>query len=120
MDFQLKQADLAAERIDTIDSTPAACGRITDAPAQSTNVQGRDGVRVPSEATSDTHKLCLRPTIALVDQPAGGTGATGVARIDVDHWHASSLRLAGDKVAELTERPGMQRGPLGLPSRDAL
>ena len=116
----LKQAALAAERFDTPDSTFAAYGRFTGAPATSTNVRGRDSVGVPSEATPHTPKTCLRHTIARVDESAGRTGSTGVVRIDVDHRYAGSARFVCDELTQLTECPAMQRGPLGLPNRDAL
>ena len=34
--------------------------------------------------------------------------------VDVDHLHAGQLGLVGDELAQLIERPGMQRGALGL------
>src|SRR5205823_3571918 len=39
-----------------------------------------------------------------------------VAGINRDHSHSRHLRFVFDEGAELVERPGMQRGPLGLPS----
>jgi hypothetical protein len=54
MDRQLKQAAFAARSFDTDDPTPAAYGCITNSPTANTDVLGRDGVGVPSEATVDT------------------------------------------------------------------
>ena len=119
MERKLKLAALAAERFDSLDPALAACGRFTDAPATSTDVRGRDGVGVPSETTPDTVKSSLTHTVALVHQPAGGAGATGVAWIDVDHGHASTLGFVRDELTQLSKRPTVQRGPLGLPNRDA-
>src|SRR5262249_18312652 len=55
-----------------VDTASAAYGRMTGGPTPSTNVQGRDGVGQPSEATLDTQKLRLRLAIALIHQSAGG------------------------------------------------
>ena len=93
MHRQLKQTAVAARSFDTLDPTPAAYGRITDAPAANTDVLGRDGVGMPSEATRDTLKTSLRRTIASGDQAAGRTGSTRVTWIDENNGTPASCAL---------------------------
>ena len=38
----------------------------------------------------------------------------GVGGVDLNERHSGSFGLIGEKCAKLGERPGMQRGPLGL------
>ena len=46
--------------------------------------------------------------------PAGRAHLRGVRRVDVHQRDPGPCRLVGDVLAELGERPGVQRDPLGL------
>src|ERR671935_1625054 len=96
-----------------IDPTPAAYGRMTAGPTSITNDQGREVVGMASEPAADAQEMRLRLPIGFVHESAARTRPAGVAWIDVDHGHARQLRLVGNELAELVERPGVQRGPLG-------
>ena len=49
---------------------------------------------------------------------AGRARLRGVGRVHLHDQHAGSFRLVGDEAAKLVERPGVQRGPLGLAEPD--
>jgi hypothetical protein len=71
-------------------------------------------VGVPNEATPTTFKCRLGAAVSFVDQPALIAGLAAVGRVDLDERHPAGLSLIAQERAELSERPRMQRGPLGL------
>jgi hypothetical protein len=71
-------------------------------------------VGVPNEATPTTFKCRLTAAVSFVDQPALMAGLAAVGRVDRDERHPAGLSLIAQERAELSERPRVQRGPLGL------
>ena len=71
-------------------------------------------VGVPNEATPTTFKCRLGAAVSFVDQPALMAGLAAVGRVDLDERHPAGLSLIAQERAELSERPRVQRGPLGI------
>ena len=71
-------------------------------------------VGVPNEATPATLKYRLGAAVTFVDPAAGAARLRRVGGVDLDERHSGLFRLVGEEPAELGERPGVQRGPLGL------
>nr|CEL18699.1 transposase IS200-family protein [Kibdelosporangium sp. MJ126-NF4]CTQ98183.1 transposase IS200-family protein [Kibdelosporangium sp. MJ126-NF4] len=87
------------------------------APAHNTtsrDVMCRIVVGVPNEATPATDKRRLRAPVLLVDPATAMALLRRVGGIDLHARHSRLLCLVGEVLAELGERPGVQRGPLGL------
>src|SRR5205823_13881644 len=70
-------------------------------------------------AALDTGEIGLRTTIAFVTAATHGTGAAGVARVNVDHAHARELCLVADKRSQLPESPGVARTTLLASNRSS-
>lgn len=67
-----------------------------------------------------THKLRLALAILLIAVPTLVACATGIGRIDQYERHAGELRLVGDELPELMERPITVAATLCLPNRSPL
>jgi hypothetical protein len=55
--------------------------------------------------------------VALVYTPTSGAGSTGIPWLNQNHRDTSKPCLVADELAQLIERPTVQRGSLSLPSR---
>src|SRR5207253_3829834 len=87
-----------------------------DSPAPIPKDQGREEVGEASEPAPLAKETRLRNTVGLLAVPASRARPRGVAGVHEDHPNAGHPRFVLHKGAELSERPGRQRGPLGLPS----
>src|SRR5258706_15970482 len=95
-----------SRRVRQADRCPArntACG----------DVAGCVPVGVLSEAARPAEEGGLVGPVGLGDVSAGGAALRGVGRVDVYDRHPGPCRLVGDVLAELVERPRVQRDPLG-------
>ncbi len=79
------------------------------------NVASRNVVCGPRVPAGYATKKRLRWTVGPLSVPTGGTLPGSVTGIDKDHRYSSPLRFVLDLLDQVTERPAMQRSPLGLP-----
>jgi len=88
------------------------------------NVAGRDGVRGAREPAGHAGEHTLGRTVPVINEAAGRAGAAGIPGINEDQWDACQRCFVVNKPAQLCERPGGERRPLGLsnpyPRADAL
>ena len=70
-----------------------------------TDYSGRDSVSMARETTTGTKERSLIGTVGLVDRPARGTSAAGVARIHQNHGYPSQPSLVIYERTELIETP---------------
>lgn len=71
-------------------------------------------VGVPNEAAPATDERRLRAPVLLVDPRAAVALLRGVRGVDLHDHHPGLPGFVGEEPAELGERLGAQRGPLGL------
>ena len=71
-------------------------------------------VGVLNEATPATLKFTLGEAVSFVHPATRAARLRRVCRVDFDERHPGLLGLIGEDRAELSERPRMQRGPLGF------
>jgi len=79
------------------------------------DVASREVVRRPRAPTGYATKKRLRRTVDPLGVPAGRTLPGGVLWVNPDQRHPGPLRFVPDFLAQVMERPAMQRSPLGLP-----
>ena len=94
--------------------------QVDDCPAPPPEVQGRDVVGLPSEATDHAGKSALVGTVGPLGMPASGALPTGVAGVNKHHSDPGPLRFVGQFLSQVVESPGVQRGALRPPSPDPL
>lgn len=78
------------------------------------DIASRVVIGVPNEATPNTNELRLAAATSLVDMPTRVTCPRGEGRVDLRQRQPGQCRLVPERLPELTECPGVQRGPLGL------
>src|SRR5215510_2736755 len=83
------------------------------------NIHGSIRVRSGGMAARAATEVRLIRPVTFIAMTAHRAGATGVARLDVDHAHARKLRLVADKRSQLAKSPGMARPALRASNRDS-
>jgi hypothetical protein len=104
----------ACEEIDNllhirvVDWTRRFGGRAPKALVPVADIPRPHEVRVPFVAAADAAERVLRPSILLVNQPAGRTSETRVHRIDFGDLYATERRLVRDERSEAGETPRVE------------
>ena len=94
-----------------------ACMAVRQQPAA--NVDRSVHVGVQRKRTRRADKRGLRFPSGFVDMSAARTHPRGIARIHRQHWDTGQRRFVGEKLAELSKRPGVQYDalhPYGVPA----
>lgn len=94
--------------IRVVDWTRRFGGRAPKALVPVADIPRPHEVRVPFVATADAAERVLRPSIILVNQPAGRTSATRVHRIDFGDLYATECLLVRGERFEAGETPRVE------------
>lgn len=86
-------------------------------PTKNTDVLSRNHVCKARETADYARERGLIGAVALVHTPTSGASPTGIPWLNQNHGDTGKPCLVVDELAQLIERPTVQRGSLSLPSR---